>query len=357
VLVNGPDIVLGILNDPLSLVAKGALEDLAPYMRAFDIREEDYFPAAFDGLRGEGGAGIYGINIVLYPKAGLRISSSLFPEGVEDGLGAERLVSVLEAYEGDAVYDSVLLDDLLDASDSLCGMVDWENETCDFSGGMLKRILELYSRFKSQSGNNVLSGSMSSSIYIYGNIYGNKEEMAKRGMAALGCLFDDGWHAGIWSTLRMSVSSASPYKEGAWEFIRFLLSEEEQARLSWVENTNLYPSNRKVFDELAAREISEGSPMVDVPKADGTTFRRILMGQFWDDVPPASAEEYYSLTEEKVESVRRMLEGARAIPLRTDQIQIIIWEEAAVYFAGDRSVDEVCANIQNRVQLYLNEHQ
>jgi len=362
VLGKGPDIVLGILNDPMALIAKGALEDLTPYMEASGIREGDYFPAAFDGWRGEGDAGIYGVNIVLFPTAGIWVNELLFPDGIEDDPGAERLVSALESYEGDAAYtktSSGLMNDLLRSSDSLCGMVDWENGTCDFNGGMLKRILELCNRYASggKSDIPILSGRMQSNLYIYANIYGNREEMSARGMVSLGCLFDDACHAGIETYTRMAVSSASPNKEGAWEFIRFLLGEEEQLKLSWAQNDLIYPSNRKVFDTLAAREIAEGKVMADIPRADGHVTQKNRMEGFWEDVPAAERNKYYALTEEKVERVRKMLEEARAFPLRTEPIRAIINEEADAYFAGDRSVDEVCVNIQNRVQLYLSEHQ
>jgi len=362
----GPDIVLAVSKDPQALIAKGALENLAPYMEADGIREEDYFPAAFGGLRGDGaqgeGTGIYGVNIVLVPTTGRWVVRELFPEGMDPNLDAEGLVSALEAYEGDAVYtktSSGLLDDLLEASDSLCGMVDWENGTCDFTGGMFKRILEVCSRYASGSGEStkVLSGTMQSSLYVYANIYGNEDEMKARGMWAMGCLFDDGQHAGISGKAQIYMSSASAYKEGAWAFLRFLLSEDEQSKIDWVKNDFVYPSNRKAFETLAAREINEGSPWVDIIREDGTTHKKLLMSDFWMDVPGNEREKYYSLTEKKVDRVRKMLEEARIYPLRTRPIRTIIAEEAAAYFAGDRSVDDVCVNVQNRVQLYLSEHQ
>jgi len=368
VLGKGPDMVLAMLNDPLSLVEKGALEDMALYMEASSIREEDYFPATFEGLRGDGaqgeGTGIYGINIMLFPDAGNWVVQELFPEGMDPDLDAEGLISALEAYEGDAVYTRTSvgpLYDLLSASDSLCGMVDWENGTCDFTSGKFKRILEVCKRYASREGDGltVLSGTISDSIYIYANIYGDEDEMAARGKLVLEHLFDDGRYAGIDVRNRMYVSSASHDKEGVWEFIRFLLSEEEQSRISWVDNTFIYPSNRKAFETLAAKEIAEGSPCVDVTRVDGTTYKRSLMGNFWTDVPGTfdDRQKYYALTEEKVDRVRKMLEEAHVYPLRTEPVRIIIAEEAAAYFAGDRSVDDVCVNVQNRVQLYLSEHQ
>ena len=66
--------------------------------------------------------------------------------------------------------------------------------------------------------------------------------------------------------------------------------------------------------------------------------------------------ELFDPTEEKVEKVKVMLEDARFPPLRTEGILNIICEEAEEYFSGTKSIEEVTAVIQNRVQLYMDEH-
>ena len=50
------------------------------------------------------------------------------------------------------------------------------------------------------------------------------------------------------------------------------------------------------------------------------------------------------------------MENARLLPIRIDPLLDIICEEAAAYFNGDKSIPEITELIQNRVQLYLNEH-
>ncbi len=48
-------------------------------------------------------------------------------------------------------------------------------------------------------------------------------------------------------------------------------------------------------------------------------------------------------------------EDARFVPRRTEEILEIIYEAADGYIEGDQSKEEVIAQIQNRVQLYLSE--
>ena len=60
--------------------------------------------------------------------------------------------------------------------------------------------------------------------------------------------------------------------------------------------------------------------------------------------------------ESKIQAYRDVMENARLLPIRIDPLLDIICEEAAAYFNGDKSIPEITELIQNRVQLYLNEH-
>ena len=62
------------------------------------------------------------------------------------------------------------------------------------------------------------------------------------------------------------------------------------------------------------------------------------------------------ITEEKIAQYREFLEDARPLPLRTVPLLDIILEEAEYYFDGMKSIEEVSAVIQNRVQLYMDEN-
>ncbi len=62
-----------------------------------------------------------------------------------------------------------------------------------------------------------------------------------------------------------------------------------------------------------------------------------------------------NISDERVEEFRAMLEDARPLPIRTAPLLDIIAEEAEYYFDGTKSIEEVTAVIQNRVQLYMDE--
>ncbi len=65
--------------------------------------------------------------------------------------------------------------------------------------------------------------------------------------------------------------------------------------------------------------------------------------------------DVYVASKEQVDRVREMIDMARNGESMNSEILNIILEEADRYFEGNKSVDDVAAVIQNRVQLYLNE--
>lgn len=63
----------------------------------------------------------------------------------------------------------------------------------------------------------------------------------------------------------------------------------------------------------------------------------------------------YELTEENIADSRLMCESGRYLPGDNKEILNIIFEESESYFSGDKTKEQVCEIIQNRVQLLLNE--
>ena len=155
--------------------------------------------------------------------------------------------------------------------------------------------------------------------------------------------------ANLWA-----ISSASAHKDGAWEFIRFLLSEEVQA----AEETNYnwyskYPVNKACFDICGARAIAEGS----IIKQDNRLIYPAQNFELLHTLVRTGYKELFDPTEERVARIKAALEAAEpSSSFRTDKIMSIIKEEAGAYFAGEKSIEEVAAIIQNRVQLYIDEH-
>ena len=67
--------------------------------------------------------------------------------------------------------------------------------------------------------------------------------------------------------------------------------------------------------------------------------------------------EYHigELTQEQADAFRDYVNSAAVAGSYDEDIMNIITEEAAAYFAGDKTADEVADLIQNRVTIYLGE--
>ena len=62
------------------------------------------------------------------------------------------------------------------------------------------------------------------------------------------------------------------------------------------------------------------------------------------------------INEETRQETLEAYEDARYTPRRAEAILEIVYEEAEGYIEGDRNKEDVINVIQNRVQLYLDEH-
>ena len=65
--------------------------------------------------------------------------------------------------------------------------------------------------------------------------------------------------------------------------------------------------------------------------------------------------KYYVPLEDEIAPIRELLAGARMDKNDSADIMTIVLEEAELYFAGEKTAEEVAELIQNRVTIYLDE--
>lgn len=146
---------------------------------------------------------------------------------------------------------------------------------------------------------------------------------------------------GIYVTPNMLyVNAGSKVKDGAYEFLRFLVSEEGQRR--YVERNrsgggaSLMPIRLDILEEMTALEMR---------KAGETTARSATGVLFVKD----------GFTQAQKERFDWLLERAEPGNWHAAEIMSIVYEELEPYFAGQRTAAEAAANLDNRVQLYMDE--
>jgi multiple sugar transport system substrate-binding protein len=140
----------------------------------------------------------------------------------------------------------------------------------------------------------------------------------------------------------MVINEKSAVKGEAWEFIKFLMSEEMQS------SPNLYgfPINKaaygKLVDELR-KSVKNGTLPVQQDNIIVIDGKEITM--------PSSVK----VTDQDFDNLAKLVSGANYLSTSDTKVEEIVSEEAKAYFSGQKSADEVAKLIQNRVTTYLNE--
>lgn len=349
----GPDLLYGeVLSDSIQgMLDKGGFEDLAPYMAASGIKEEDYFPIAFSTWRRD--EKIYGVNVTLWNERHIMDASVLGDNAGEPDI--ETLIDALYDYEDKAMYISYrgsgeVLKIFLEGSEDLWGMIDWEQGSCDFSGELFAKMLEVAKRYAYDEYQEypVLAESTAvSDMELFA--FMAPSVMEQMGKVQVGVLFDDGCYpAQITLTQVFSINANSSQKQGAWEFIAYLLGEDRQQWLAGP-GYNELPVNRKVFRE----KIEEERKMHGDKGVMLIPYSYSVKGKYVTEDREVSLED---VNEEWMEAFTKMAEETRPLPVRTEPILDIICDEAEDYFNGIKGVEEVVRVLENRVQLYMSEN-
>lgn len=344
----GPDILYGtVLNDYIQgVIDKGGLEDLKPYMERTGIKEEDYFPIAFSSWRS--GDSVYGINVTL---SSYRFSIDASVLGGKPEPDPETLADALLTREEKGMYARFcdaqdILELFLAGSEDFWGMIDWERGTCDFSGQLFTKLLQVAKEYAYDENLDrpILAERINCDSLLSFDAPSVQE---KKGIVTAGILFDDGCHPAQNSLYQIfAINANSGQKEGAWEFIRFLLGKESQMVIS---DSFASPVLRTAFDEMVQGNLKE-------LKKQGSI--RIGHSYLYKGKYVETEEIFYDgdITEEWVTAFTRAAEDTRPLPVRTAPLLDIICQEAQDYFGGIKNVDEVVSIIRNRVQLYLDEN-
>jgi len=135
------------------------------------------------------------------------------------------------------------------------------------------------------------------------------------------------------SSFRFSISALSEHQEGAWEFLRFILSEDWQR-----ENISFgFPVNKTIFEEILSR-----TKIGEIPAnwAQHTILTR--------ELPEEDISAYIDITLALIESIDGMY-------TTHDPLLDIIFEGLNDLFAGRITAQDAARIIQNRAAIYVAE--
>lgn len=339
-----------------ALAQNGVFENLEPWLeQSSTLNREDYLENVLENYTYNGILTAIPATVTLYTWIG---RTDIVGEKI--GWTVDDMIALVDA-NPDAqlcIFDynqSVLSDCLQFGSKSF---IDWTTGRADFDCEEFKKLLIFANRYPSgdnwkineeREGKRMQQGELLlesvfiqafQDIQLYDDHYG--------GITFIGYPTADGSNGCELNTFNAcAIASKSEYKEEAWEFIEFLLSGEAD---EW--SPSGFPCNK---NDLAAKvsaveyiKDSNGDLLLDTK---GKPMLRYDTVDF-----SGKRYEYHAVTEDEAALGLSLLESAQFVSPNDDVINRIIYEEAEAFFQAQKSVDDVAAIIQNRVQLYLDEN-
>ncbi len=348
---NAPDLIdLSVLN-MTKLANQGYLEDLYPYFNK-DFSMDDYQKNVLETNMIDGKMyGLCGSFSVLTTAAK---TSNLNGQNEWNINSFKDFITNRPA--GTEVFGYTSKDEMLRiflAFDS-DEFIDWKAGTCNFNSQSFKDILEVCNTFPEESEydeddesypSKVQSNKMilfSLGVYDVTEIQVYKE-MCEEDITYIGFPVN-GTCAPVVvpSGSNIAMSSKCSDKEGAWEFMKTLLSDEYQ-RACYDMPVKKSIQNEK-YDKACEKEYYTNE--------NGEKVEQSKMSYGWDDW----SVEIYAATEEDVADCKRLIDSATGSYNDNEELFEMIKEEVAPYFKGQKTVDEVADIIQSRISLYVTEN-
>ena len=237
--------------------------------------------------------------------------------------------------------------------------VDWEKGLCHFNSDAFIHLLEFMKEFPEEIDYSVYDRSdywvdwesnyrMDRTLLMMSQL-GNLRDYNRfvkgnfgEDVTMIGFPVEEGNGAALVTYQSFAMSARSKNLDGAWEFLRYYLSDEYQETSTWM-----FPISRKNFDKKA-REAMERPYYLDM---DGERVE-------YDDTYYLAGQEILitPLTEAERERIVDYILSVNSAGEYDDALVSIINEEAESFFAGQKTAREVVEIIQSRAQIYVNEN-
>ena len=356
----GPDVLVNFSSFS-QFNSEEVLVDLNKYIDGKNgLNRDDYFDNVFRAFETKGK--LYNIPVCVDIN-GLIGNKEII--GDRTGWTYSEFVEVMDNLPEDVTpYDQIQYLDLLELllSCSTNYYIDYEKKQVNFESDEFKMLLDIAKKYGVEKvdtemydddyyydgpgmmdeGTKLDDGLVAlEQSYVYRlDMYARDVERCDGNLIYVGAPSPDG--AGMCASpmLTLAISAMSPCKDEAWDFISFMFTEDEQYEYS----NSFYsiPLNCAAFDRINEDSIAQNKRELE------------LREKYGDD------EYYYGynlveLTPEHAEGFRKLVESVSTISSTDPAVFLIVKEEAPAYFSGQRTVEDVCKNIQNRTTTIVNE--
>lgn len=393
-----PDMIdINTYNMPVEqYAAKGFLTDLYELIDAdADLSREDFVQPVIKALESADG------KLYQLPNT-FAVSTAIALDKVAGDYDTWNLASVKDAMtklqDGASVFDVYRTKtDILQTciSRNIDAFVDWENGSAHFDSDEFKALLEFANQFPetydwenaTDEENDSAQNRMNSGKQLMTDMYVSSfEDMLYQltgyngGVKFVGYPSEDGTSNHTFQIDgSIAISSTCADKTAAWNFMKQFLTEDYQLG----SNVWNFPINQKAFDQKMKDAMTEeyqtdengnvvkdenGNP-IRIPKmtyyttdAGGgvafaatteTAASTVVIGG--SGVNEDGSISIYAMTQEQADQILDLINATTAVYGYDESILNIISDEAAAYFAGEKSLDDTANMIQSRVNLYVAE--
>ena len=353
-----PDIL--IINDSMpieSYISKGLFEDLKPYIeKDSELDFDNYMPNVIEAFSVDG---------KLYRLVPSYMISTLLAKTKEVGKDRGWTVQDINELmskkpEGTMFLNYIDRKTMLENCMSIAGgqYVDWENGTCSFDEACFIEMLEFLKLFPAEIGDDIYTdeywenyeslwreGKVVAMMYTVSSL--RDYQYVQQGtfgepVTMIGYPSGNGDGSALMPALQMAMSSKSSCKEGAWQFLRYYLTDEYQ------------------------NELTFGLPL-SITGLDAMGEKAMKNPTYTDENGnEVESQEYYYLngvdipinpmSKEEVENFKKTLYSFNQIYNYDENLIHIIEEEAEAFFNGQKSAEDVATIIQSRAKIYVNEN-
>lgn len=342
--------------DYTSYAQKGLFEDLDSYFGNDGPQDTDYLTNVFDACRTDGKLYILPTNFAVDFLAGKQADF-----GDATGTTTDQIEAVAKKHGiavGNSMGSYVTSDTVLQQTVmmTLSNYVDFDSGKCSFDSDQFKKLLEFASQFPQEikddsyivsndglrDGTQVVMPYGLSSFDDYNDIITG---YVGEPTAFMGYPSDGTIGPVIQVQTEIAMSSSSENKDGCWEFMQYLISDDAtDGNVSYG-----FPVNVKRLEKLE-QESTQKKYYQDENGQRQEEERSVYVGD--QDIPEDP------LTQEEAEACMNLLKSTtESVPVMMDNsIFTIISEETGAYFSGQKSADDVAKTIQSRVNIYINEN-
>lgn len=346
----GPDIIdYGTAFSTSDIVGEYVVDLTAYLSKEYGDYHEKFYGDVFDAFS-------YKEKIYVIPS-GFYIKTLIGKEKNMGGLESWDIEQMIDTYKGqqrsslwlNATQMSVLTEVLIPNMENY---IDWENGKALFDSDSYRNLLTFAKEFPTSPGKkpdyNDYAEDRALLYYLFASSEYDVAQAHKifrdEKLTYIGYPSDDkrGTRVQTGGTT-LAISIASKEKEGAWEFIKYVLSDEAQQKVP-----DGFSVNRKVMEkrlqqaQIEEYEESDSGEKVPVVKSEGY-------------LSPEETICIYSITKEDAEKTGELLNSNFCSANIDWKLYYVVLEESEAYLEDAQDLDKTIENIQRRAGIYIAE--